>query len=189
MDLLNIAPAYPLTETEKWRVLQMESESGLEQRIARWSYPKRSWDLKWVGTNYSEVTSVREFVRHVYGGATSFFWKEPYQTSRNRVFLGWGDGSRTSWLVPVSSATAVVYHVNSTIVSPSISQGTGQHGLDVATFATPASGAPIDIDYTDGYYYPIVRVVDQFKFTLQAPLVYGEMSFSITETKEEYPTG
>lgn len=189
MNLLDIAPAYPLKETENWRVLQMESESGIEQRIAKWEYPKRTWELKWTGTNYSEVTSVREFVRNQHGPALSFLWKEPILTTRWRVKLGYGDGSRTQWLIPATLATSLTFHVNSTIVSGSVNSTGGQHGLGIVTLSAPSSGAPVDFDYVDGLYHPVVRVVDAFTFNLTAPLCYGEIAFNIIETKEDYPEG
>jgi hypothetical protein len=187
MNLLDIAPSYPLDEQENWRVLQMESESGIEQRVSKWEYPKRGWDLRWVGANYTETTSVREFVRRVYGPASGFLWKEPYLTTRWRVKLGYGDGSRTDWLIPVTGATSLTFHVNSTIVVPSINSTGGQNGLGIATFSAPADGAPVDFDYVDGYYHPIVRVNEPFRYQAQAPLNYGQITFSIIETKEDYP--
>lgn len=187
MDLLDIAPSYPLTERENWRVLTFEAESGIEQRVAKWAFPKREWEVRYIGTNYSEVNSVREFLRKQYGGAISFFWKEPYQSSRNRVKMGYGDGSRTDWIIPVLNAATLVFHVNSTIVSPSVNSTGGQNGLGIATFSAPASGAPVDFDYTDGNLTTIVRLKESFQFNLQAPLCFGDMAFSIVETLEQTP--
>lgn len=187
MDLLDIAPAYPLAERENWRVLIFEAESGIEQRVAKWTFSKREWDVKYIGTNYTEVNTVREFLRKQYGPAVSFFWKEPYYTDRNRVKMGFGDGTRTDWIIPVLGAESLVFHVNSTIVVPSINSAGGQNGLGIATFSAPASGAAVDFDYTNGYLTTIVRLKDQFQFNLTAPLCYGDISFSIVETLEQTP--
>jgi len=187
MDLLDIAPSYPLVERENWRVLIFEAESGIEQRVAKWVFPKREWDVKYIGTNYSEVNSVREFLRKQYGPATSFYWKEPYTTSRNRVKMGFGDGTRTDWIIPVLGAGTLTFHVNSAIVVPAVNSAGGANGMGIATFSAPASGAAVDVDYTDGYMTTIVRLKDQFQFNLQAPLCFGDMSFSIIETLEQTP--
>ena len=188
MELLDIAPSYPLKEVENWRVLTMESESGVEQRVSRWAYPKREWELKWVGAvRATETDPIRSFLNRMRGPTHSFLWREPHETSRNRVLLGYGDGSRTNWLVPVTNAGSLVFHVNSTIVAPSISSGTGTGGCAVATFSAPGSGMPVDFDYADGYYHPVVRLKDNFTYILQGPISYGELSFAVVETKEGHP--
>lgn len=192
MELLNIPPSYPLKVTENWRTLIMESESGIEQRASRWLYPKRQWDLQWtLAIRTTETDVIRNFLARHKGGTSSFLWKEPYKTRRDHVKLGYGDGSRTAWLVPVYDCSTLTFYVNSVeTIALSVNSTGGQNSLGIVTFDTaPGIELPIDVSYIDGYYVPIVRLADQFSFTLTKPIDYGDIVFSLTETKEDYPTG
>jgi len=192
-EYFNIVPSYPLQEIENWRVLVAEMESGAEQRTARWSYPRREWDLVWnAGNRPTEVDPARNFLNKVKGSGESFLWREPTMTSRDRIEIGTGDGSKRVWLMPVVGYSFLTVRVGGTEVYEGpdyeINLGAGQNGIDLITFRTaPGSNQAIECDYVDGFYIPVVRL----KGSYQAKLLKGGgydrsgMSFTFIETRGE----
>lgn len=191
---LTVPPA-TLTEHETWRVLVHEAESGVEQRTAKWTFPRREWDLTWpMAYRPTETETIRELLHSTLGPGMSFYFREPNKTSRNNIFIGTGTGSRTSWVFPVQSYYNATVRVNSTTFSASsydiyVNSANGAT-LSLLVFkAAVSSGSPVTVDYVTGHYVPIVRLVDEFAYT-HHPWGYdfGSISFTVRETKEEYPT-
>ena len=192
-EYLDIAPSYPLSEIENWRVLVAEMESGAEQRAARWTYPRREWDLVWNAANRStETDPLRNFLNKVKGAGESFLWREPTMTSRDRVEIGTGNGTLRSWLMPVTNWAFLTVRVGATdkFEGPDyeILPAAGQNGLDLILFAAaPAANQPIECDYADGFYVPIVRAKGNFQTKLIKGGGYDRSNMNITlyETRGE----
>ncbi len=192
-EYLDIAPSYPLSEIENWRVLVAEMESGAEQRVARWTYPRREWDLVWNAAKRStETEPVRNLLNKIKGAGESFLWREPTMTSRDRIEIGTGNGATRAWLLPVVEYSFLTVRVGSTEMYEGpdyeILPAAGQNGLDLIFFAAaPAANQAIECDYTDGFYIPVVRTKGNF----QAKLIKGggydrsNMNFTLYETRGE----
>lgn len=198
MDLFQLVPSYPIKERENWRTLSMESESGVEERATKWAYPKREWDLIWNSANrVSETDVIRNFLNKTKGGATSFVWKEPYLTTRERVLIGWGTGSRSTWLLPVWDQTSLAVRVGSTVLTAgthfSVSSHAGSNSMTILTVNSypttdyPPATFPVECDYVEGFYLPIVRLREAFYYSLRVGFDIGEVAFGFVETKETYP--
>jgi phage-related protein len=199
MDLFQVVPSYPIKERENWRTLTMESESGIEERATKWAYPKREWDLIWNQANRtSETDSIRNFLNKTRGGATSFIWREPYLTTRERVLIGWGTGSRSSWLVPVWDQSSLALRVGSLTLAVNshfvVSSHSGSNSMSILTVSSynpggyPPANFPVECDYVDGFYLPIVRLREVFQYSLRVGFDLGEIALSFAETKETYPS-
>jgi len=199
MDLFQLVPSYPIKERENWRTLLMESESGIEERATKWAYPKREWDLLWnQADRASETDNIRNFFNKTKGGAISFLWKEPYLTARERVFIGWGTGSRSAWILPVWSQSSLTVRVGSTALVQDTHFSIASHGgsnsmsiLTVNSFPSgtfPPANYPVECDYVNGFYLPICRLRESFNYSLRIAFDIGEIGLGFSETKETYPT-
>lgn len=189
----DIVPSYPLSEIENWRVMVAEMESGAEQRAARWTYPRREWDLMWNAAKRSTETDViRNFLNKVKGSGESFLWREPTMTSRDRVEIGTGNGTLRIWIMPAVGYTFLTVRAGGTeMVEGSdyeILVGAGQNGLDLISFETaPGANQAIECDYVDGFYVPIVRMKGNFQSKLLKGGGYDRSNVSATfyETRGE----
>jgi phage-related protein len=193
MDLFRFVPSYPIKERENWRTLSMESESGIEERATKWAYPKREWDLLWNNADRaSETDNIRNFLNKTKGGAISFVWQEPYLTTRERTFIGWGTGSRSTWLLPVWNQSSLTIRVGSTVFAEgagySISSHAGSNSMTILTVTSPPPATfPVECDYVNGFYLPIVRLREAFQYSLRVGFDIGEVGLGFVETKETYP--
>lgn len=196
----DVPPSYPLVEREEWRTLIMESESGVEEAVTRWTFPRREWDLIWrVANRVTEVEPIRDFIHLAQGRGNSFFWKEPNKTSRKMVYIATGNGSSTNWIMPVWSPESFYVQVNSQILQAgvhySVLSFAGQnsfHILSITSISTvagpPPGNALITFSYINGYYCPIVRIAGQFETKLlPAGDSFSEIAMTFRETKEDMP--
>lgn len=190
----DIVPSYPLSEIEDWRVLVAEMESGVEQRAARWSFPRREWDLVWnAAQRTTEVETVRKFFSGVRGKTDTFMWREPTLTSRDSIYMGIGTSVRTTWVLPVWGAQSFQVLVNSIVRTTgfSITSATAQNSLHLLTFTSsvPAPNEFVSMNYTNGFFIPLVRFNSQFTHKLIKGGGYdrGNVSVTFRETKEEMP--
>jgi len=192
-EYFDIVPSYPLQEIENWRVMVAEMESGAEQRATRWTYPRREWDLVWNAAKRStEVDVARNFLNKVKGAGESFLWREPTMTSRDRIEIGTGDGTKRIWLMPVVDWFIITVRVAGVEVYEGpdyeILFGAGQNGIDLIQFRDPPSANQnIECDYSDGFYIPVVRLKDSYRAKLLKGGGYDRsgMSFTFIETRGE----
>lgn len=192
---LDVTPSYPLNEVEFWRVMVAESESGKEVRTTRWNFPRRDWDLSWNRADRTtEKEAILSILRQCKGGSTTFFWKEPYPTSRDDVYIGTGTGSRQIWVLPVWAPSSYSLFVNSAMVYPnsqftvnSYGSANSQHILTINS-PPPASGESVHFSYVSGYYTPLVRQVGEWRSSLIAPgWEDNDIRITIREPKEDMP--
>lgn len=189
---LNVTPGYPLRHRELFRTLVAKSRSEREVRLARWAYGRKEWNLEWPSAfRTTETEPVRDMYNQVDGDCKSFYWKEPNQTSRNRVYIGIGDGTTTDWLMPCQGWSALTVRVNSTTQTSgtnfTLSYSGGDNGMDLIQFASAVtSGYYIDCDYTNGNLIPLVRFSGGLSISHKAPGEdYANISVTIRETKEQ----
>jgi hypothetical protein len=196
--LLNIAPGFPMKYREKFRTLKAESPSGVTQVSARWAYGRKEWDLSWPGAvRTTETDKIRDIINECRGGNEAFYFKEPNQTSRNRVCIGKGTGTRSAWTMPCKSFSALSVRVG-TVSATSGTHFTYTTGtLDTITFAysfyvspgvnssfIPTSGIYAECDYTNGNLMPFVRLRGDFSHSLRSSDGRGDISITIAETKD-----
>ena len=192
---LDITPSYPLTEIEFWRVQVAESESGKEVRSTRWNFPRRDWDLVWhLADRTTEKEPILSVLRRTKGGGTSFFWKEPYPTTRTDIYMGVGTGSRQNWVLPVWSPGSFSIYVNSAIMTAgsqytvSSFGGANSHHIIQINSAPPTAGHAVHCSYVDGYYTPLVRQLSPYKASLVPPgWTKSEIYLTFREPKEDMP--
>lgn len=189
--LLDTNPGYPLQEYENWVTNVSEMESGAEVRISPARYPKRQWTLAWRNVDRTtKAEAIREAILYAARNGESFFWKEPVKTSRNRIKVSVGDGTSSQYLMPIKdwdfctirSAEVEVYEG----IDYEFLFGLGQNGLDILSFhSVPAAGAVIELDYTDGYYYPLVYANVLEESLIPAGWDVLDMDVILDESKED----
>lgn len=189
---LDIAPGYPLREVEQWTCNVRESESGIEFRSSPSEYSRREWDLSWhAAQRTAKVESIRDIINYSLGKGEAFFWKEPNVTSRNRIKVGMGDGSRREYLLPTKDWAFQTIRVDNVEVYEGIDYGylfdAGANGMDILSFRTaPANGSLVDLDYTDGYYIALVYGEYLDETLLPAGYNYYDLDLTLRETREEW---
>jgi phage-related protein len=197
--LLNITPGYPLKYREKFRTLKAENPSGVTMVSARWAYGRKEWELTWPGAvRTTETDTIRDILNECRGGNESFYWKEPNQTSRNRVYIGKGTGTRSAWTMPCKSFSALSVRVGTFAATSGTHFQYTTGTLDTITFAysfyvslgvsssfIPTSGTYVECDYTNGNLMPLVRLRGDFSHSLRSPGDRGDISITIAETKEQ----
>lgn len=195
--LLDITPGYPLKYREKLRQLKAESPSGVTILATRWAYGRKEWDLTWPGASRTAETDlIRDLLNECRGGNESFYWKEPHQTSRNRVYVGRGTGARSAWSMPCKSFSSLTVRVGTTAATSGTHFTYSTGTLDTITFAysyfvssgvsssfIPTSGTYVECDYVNGNLYPLVRLRGDFSHSFNKGDV-GEITITIAETKE-----
>jgi hypothetical protein len=186
---INFPPRYPLSFEEVHASLRMETETGKEERYPNAYWPNRAWDLTYFSSTRSgDVDTLRDFLSRQQKDNKVFLFKEPILTSRSHVKLGHGTGSRTKWLVPVFDATSWAFFSNSVAVGASVNTGAGTASLSIVTFdSAPAQHFPVEISYVQGYYVPMVRLLEVFAYQVDKFDGIGNIMFSLIETKQDYP--
>lgn len=189
--LLDITPGYPLRESELWVTNKSETESGIMIRNSPSLYPTREWDVRWgAGERTAKAELIRDIVNYSKTNGLSFFWKEAFRTTRNRIYVATGTGAKRLFLLPVKDWEFMSVRVNGTEVYEGadyeILFESGQNGLDVVSFHDfIAAGQLVELDYTNGYLYPLVRAEYLDETLLPAGYNYHDLDITLRETKED----
>lgn len=189
--LLDITPGYPLRENELWVANKSETESGIMIRNSPSLYPLREWDVRWgAGERTAKAEPIRDIVNYSKTNGLSFFWKEAFRTTRNRIYVATGTGAKRLFLLPVKDWDFLTVRVNGTEVYEGADYDilfeSGQNGLDVISFHDfVAAGQLVELDYTNGHLYPLVRAEYLDETLLPAGYNYHDLDITLRETKED----
>lgn len=145
-------PEYPEVTTPQYRTLVTDFQSGKEQRRQLWSFPKRSFALKYGALDQSESDIVYNFFNARKGRFETYTFFFPFVESHVGEYVGVGNGSTTVFDLPsknTDSGTLTVYEAGTTSSpQPTFSSGTGTDGRDQITFSSaPATGDYITADF------------------------------------------
>lgn len=123
-----LTPEFTFKSTQQFSTLKTPFESGVTQRRAKWTKPKRRWTLQWKHAAPSEAELLRAFYRDHLGPTSSFTYSppdvipRPYLAPTIATVTGGSLGARTvyvgyTWSDSSDNQTTISYIVDSISVS------------------------------------------------------------------------
>jgi len=148
-DALNQLITFDMTE--EWKTSIVISESGIEQRRAKWGHVRRHVHISPRYLYGVNGDTLWDFYHARRGSYEAFSWFVPFSDAYIKELVGIGDGSTVTFNIPGKLTSArTMYEDGEENASISYSTG-GTDGVDRVTFSVaPAAGAIIEISFT-GY--------------------------------------
>lgn len=137
---------------EEWKTLITVSESGVEQRRAKWDHPKRHVHISAKYLHGADGDTLWDFYHARKGAYEAFSWFVPYSDTYTRELVAVGDGTTQVFDIPGNNTSARTPYVDGVDWSAFVDQygsGTGADGTDRIDFSqTPAAGQIIEMTFT-----------------------------------------
>lgn len=137
----------------EWKTILREMDSGVEQRRAKWTFPKFSLELTFDQLTQSEIDALWNFYMARRGSAEAFYlytWELQGGTlpSYTGLYVGVGDGVTQTFDLPGKSTSNQVLYVDGVSTSAvTILTGGGLELSDRVTFTVaPAAGTFLSCD-------------------------------------------
>ena len=161
--------AYDVKKTPVWSTRVQTANSGKEQRLNQWTYPRWKFQLvyNFLRQNVnSEFQTLVGFINSMYGQFNQFYYQDSSDYSYTSQSLGVGDGTTKNFAIvrslggfvePVLHAPTVsaVYLNGVSQATPAVwsaTASTGGYGTDTITFVTaPGVGVAITADFIMNY--------------------------------------
>lgn len=156
---------YPVRMREHWKTLISSSEGAAEQRVSKWFRSLRELEVTCnLMERSAEADVLRNFFHARKGTYEPFLFNFSYQRDWESEFVGQGNGSLRTWLLPFKSYAFLAVYNNGTEVYEGvdydIASGLGINGCDILVFRTPPSnGNIITADAVDAYFVAYVRLL------------------------------
>lgn len=153
--LTSVTILNPFTSENEFKTIVTTFDNlGNQTTKQKWLYPKRNVTLTYLTSGQSTFRTLWQFYNARAGkyGTFSFFY--PYSDVYIGEYIGTGDGTTTTWNLPVKTGSSYTVYIDGSSVSGggvdyTYTSGGGGDGEDLIAFTVaPNSGTRLTMDFT-----------------------------------------
>lgn len=168
--------AIGFSETTKWDTVVVTKSGGHEVRNARWSLPRRSYELPYAPLPIADVKAIVAFFNDERGQHRAWLLRSFFDCTVSNEQAGVGDGAETDFQIvrnygTVNPYTRDIVHVKSGTLSATVDNApaTISSETDGLVTLSAAPGTGEIVRFTCEFYVPVRFSTDEIKVLSMLP--------------------